>query len=157
MSFACGKATNFCYELQNLVAPSYGLPKFMHMYNRSWSAKVGRLDGARDKDTHALFDIIDTSNLCDSIGLLSLLPAAAPLLKRDPQSILHTDSLLLAAENPSETLAKLLRADIASVCLISGFVPVRHLLGTTTDNYGCDLILQQIDMSEARRQTQFRA
>ncbi|QRV82388.1 hypothetical protein RhiJN_10403 [Ceratobasidium sp. AG-Ba] len=47
------------------------------------------------------FDVIDTSNVVDHVGLLHLLLVAQPILKRDPESklILYTEELIHVVES----------------------------------------------------------
>lgn len=39
------------------------------------------------------YDVIDTSDLMDSVGILNLLPAATPLLCEGPHAVLYTESM----------------------------------------------------------------
>eukprot|EP01105_Mastigella_eilhardi_P013360 TRINITY_DN3041_c0_g1_i1.p1 TRINITY_DN3041_c0_g1~~TRINITY_DN3041_c0_g1_i1.p1 ORF type:complete len:638 (-),score=100.05 TRINITY_DN3041_c0_g1_i1:960-2873(-) len=49
----------------------------------------------------AQFDSVHTSNLVDSIGLLPLLIACAPVLKHSETAVLHTDTMLLGEQYPT--------------------------------------------------------
>ena len=124
-----GDAVNLCYKLQK--NPS--LASTTSTYVRPWSAKPLVLDFTACEEAgpcHS-YDVIDMSNLLDHVGLLNLLPAAVPLLLMSPQSVMYTESLLVAAEDPSQSLQALLRSDITTLSLMLGVAPVGHLVGVT--------------------------
>lgn len=52
----------------------------------------------------AQYDVIDTSNLADYIGILNVLPAAIPLLSPKCSSVLNLENLLPASEDPTKSL-----------------------------------------------------
>ncbi|KAI9698572.1 MAG: hypothetical protein M1820_007462 [Bogoriella megaspora] len=151
----CGDAINFCYEIQKGSPDGCPLPEWTHLYAQPWSAETSRLSC-----THPItYDIIDTSNLTDHVGILNILPAAAPLLTEHPFSVLYTESLLLVAENTSQTLQTLLSADVTVASLLLGVAPVGHLLGITTDHTGAEVVMQHVvseDRKTGQRQSRSR-
>jgi len=63
------------------------------LFTAPWRHDALHLHGW-DQIENSPFDVIDTSNILDIVGILNILPAVAPLLHRNPLSVLHTDSLL---------------------------------------------------------------
>ena len=152
----CGEAINFCYGLQDVQSAKNGLPKWTHLYTRPWSAKPLAIVKPKDGSSLDTFDVIDTSNLIDRVGLLKILPAAVPLLSHTPFSTLLTECQILAAEEPSDTLDALLFADATASSLIFGIAPVPHLTGFTTDSVGIEAYYNKKAPVEVDRQQYLR-
>lgn len=85
----CGESVNFSHALQD-VRGSGTLPASAYIYNKPWSAT--RLSLPSTLATR--FNVIDTSNIIDHVGLLNVLPAVVPLLSDQAGSTLYTESLL---------------------------------------------------------------
>ncbi|KAF9476995.1 hypothetical protein BDN70DRAFT_862417 [Pholiota conissans] len=81
-----------------------------------------------------LFNIIDTSNLADHVGLVNLLVVTVPLLERKPWSSLYTNTLLRPdSKGPPESgLSTNAFADIPSLSILVGIAPSPHLWHFTT-------------------------
>ncbi|KAI0033269.1 hypothetical protein K488DRAFT_48122 [Vararia minispora EC-137] len=77
------------------------------------------------------FDVIETSNLVDHIGLLNIIIAATPLLA-SPSSVLYTESLVYRGEDATRELHQLLFSDITTFALLVGLCPVDYLTGFTS-------------------------
>lgn len=131
--FHHGDAISFCHQLQRHVEGTIALRI------GPWYGAESTLD---DEICQTLacesFDIIDTSNLVDHVGILSLVAAAVPLLRRLPTSVFYTESLLPAAEDPVKTLEAQLFSDVTTASLVIGLAPVGYLLRVSTD---CQLCL----------------
>ena len=136
----CGEAINLCYELQSYQPGCRSLSKLTRLYNGPWKAGALTLTEPEGISLGEMFDVVDTSNLNDHVGILNILPAAALVLRHDACSVLYTESLLLAAEDTSKSLGALMFSDISVASLILGIAPVGHLLGTTTDSVGAEVI-----------------
>ncbi|KAG1740870.1 uncharacterized protein EDB91DRAFT_1328959 [Suillus paluster] len=67
------------------------------------------------------FNVIDTSNLLDHVGLLNILASASPILQRTPSATLYTEGL--AGASPEDTLSQQLCGDIATLGLLLGLIP----------------------------------
>ena len=81
----------------------------------------------------ATFNVIETSNLHDHIGLLNVLIAALPLLSTSSlSSVLYTESLLFRGQDATKEFSEHLYADITTVALLLGLCPVDYLSGYTT-------------------------
>ncbi|KAI0942313.1 hypothetical protein AcW1_002972 [Taiwanofungus camphoratus] len=88
------------------------------------------------------FNVIDTSNLDDHIGLLNILIAAVPLLSSSPPfGVLYTESLLARSNDATKEFTKRLYADIAVIGLILGLCPVDYLSGFTTRSNWHELMI----------------
>ena len=72
------------------------------------------------------FNVIDTSNLTDHLGLINILLLTVPLLQRNPSSAIFTDTLLNTDRNDSGLVSKAC-ADIPTLSLFLGVAPSPYL------------------------------
>ncbi|KAG6853138.1 hypothetical protein C0991_006618 [Blastosporella zonata] len=106
------------------------------MFPSSWEAVPIRLDGGgysgNQKNRAPIkFNIIDTSNLTDHLGLVNILVVTIPLLQKHPAATLFTNTLL----SPSEVgggFARRACSDITTLSLILGIIPVSYVSGFAT-------------------------
>jgi len=106
------------------------------VYARPWSSTLINLDEgdyAKGASRRAplQFNVIDTSNLSDHLGLLHVLIACKPLMKRSPSSVLHTDTLLPyggAAEGFLERMC----GDIPVLSMLLDMTPTSYVSNFTT-------------------------
>ncbi|VDC06230.1 unnamed protein product [Peniophora sp. CBMAI 1063] len=98
-----------------------------------WKTQLLQLSGEEYIESSAptKFNIVDTSNLSDHLGLLNILIAAAPLVSA-PSGVLYTESLLYRAEDATKEFNDALHADFAVFALLTGICPVDYLSGFTT-------------------------
>jgi hypothetical protein len=90
----------------------------------------------------AIFNVIDTSNLDDHIGLLNILVATVPLLSTSLRSgVLYTESLLYRGQNATKEFAERLHADITTISLLLGLCPIDYLSGFTTRSNTHELMI----------------
>ncbi|KAF8070472.1 hypothetical protein FPV67DRAFT_1413720 [Lyophyllum atratum] len=83
----------------------------------------------------ALFNVIETSNLEDHLGLLNLLSATVPLLSMSTRStVLYVESLLFRGKdsNATKEFVERLHTDITVMGLLLGIAPVDYLSGFTS-------------------------
>ncbi|KAG9660887.1 hypothetical protein KCU95_g5194, partial [Aureobasidium melanogenum] len=125
----CGDAVNFSHALQAIEGSTI-LPSFTYFYNRPWSAVPLELP----LDMVTKYDIIDTSNVMDHVGLLNLLTAVVPLLSTKHDPVLYTENLLQSSKESEKSLEALLHSDVTMSSLWFGVAPVNYLLGTMTDS-----------------------
>ncbi|KAL8743402.1 MAG: hypothetical protein Q9190_004236 [Brigantiaea leucoxantha] len=103
------------------------------------------------------FDVIDTSNLGDHIGLINMLTACAPLLRPRTTSSLYTESLLAASGNASTSLSALLGINTKTFSMLTGIVPHGLESGVTLENIANEVMLQILAKSGSRGdQRQYR-
>lgn len=156
ISLHCGEAIRLCHELQSYGAYSRTSEKFARLYVAPWTSKLLALDGLEESSRPILFDVIDTSNLVDHVGLLNMLPAVVPLLRRTASSVIYTESLLQASEESASALTAMLCSDVTTMSLMLGVTPIGHLLGFTTDFVGRETLLLTLSQGMAGRQRQYR-
>ncbi|KAG1861891.1 hypothetical protein C8R48DRAFT_710594 [Suillus tomentosus] len=75
------------------------------------------------------FNVIDTSNLLDHVGVLNLIAVTSPILQRTLSATLYTEGL--ASDSPEDTLAEQLCGDIATMGLLLGLIPACFVLQFT--------------------------
>jgi hypothetical protein len=109
-----------------------------------WKSQLIQLsrDEYVSRSAPVAFNVIDTSNLEDHIGLLNVLIASVPLLSiSSVSSVLYTESLLFRGEDATKEFAKILHANITTVGLLIGLCPVDYLSGFTTRSNTHELLL----------------
>ncbi|KAI9835783.1 MAG: hypothetical protein M1837_003667 [Sclerophora amabilis] len=143
----CGEAVRFCHELRSRHYPAGSINEISRLYASPWRPNPLVLDERAESSGSKLFDVIDTSNLIDHVGLLNVLPAVSSLLRRAMTSVLYTESLLLASDDITSSLRGLLCSDITTTALILGLAPMGHLVGFTTDAVGCEATLLELSLS----------
>ncbi|TIA45510.1 hypothetical protein D6C79_05640 [Aureobasidium pullulans] len=145
----CGEAINFAHALQAIKGSDTLSPLTRH-YVKPWSAVPLSLPST----LFTAYHVIDTSNVIDHVGILSLLPAIVPLLSEVCGSVLYTESLLQGAEESQNFLSTVLHSDVTMSSLVFGVAPVGYLLGTMTDSTHIEHLLE---MSLVKgRQKQYR-
>ncbi|GBE84710.1 hypothetical protein SCP_0606900 [Sparassis crispa] len=92
----------------------------------------------------ASFNVIETSNLDDHIGLLNVLIAAVPLLSTSTYSnVIYTESLLSHEQDSTKEFSERLYADIGTMGFLLGLCPVDYLAGYTTRSNTHELMMYQ--------------
>ena len=161
LSFFCGEALALSHDLQLAMTLDKPLGSTARTYVKPWSACPLLLDGrvnvnqSRDSSLGP-FNVIDTSNVGDHVGLINLLSATAPLLRRNASSVLYTESLLMASENISASLSTVLGSDIATFSLLIGLAPSGLLTGVTLDAVSNETALFKFIQEEINGQQQYR-
>ncbi|KAL8726803.1 MAG: hypothetical protein Q9166_006485 [cf. Caloplaca sp. 2 TL-2023] len=162
----CGDAVALCHQLQ------LGITLGQHadhatFYAKPWKLQPLRLDGhAGQNESHwptlDRFDVIDTSNLGDHIGLINMIVATAPLLRPQSTSILYTESLLAVSDDASSSLTAALGTDVATFSLLIGLAPLGVVTGTTLEAVSNEAGLQfigsssRLDQSQTQKQHRLR-
>ncbi|KAG2074779.1 hypothetical protein BDR04DRAFT_1229044 [Suillus decipiens] len=75
------------------------------------------------------FNVIDTSNLLDYLGVLNIIAVTSPVLQRTPSATLYTEGL--SSGSPENPLAEQLCGDIATMGLLLGLIPACFVLQFT--------------------------
>ncbi|KAG6919771.1 hypothetical protein DXG01_001610 [Tephrocybe rancida] len=125
------------------------------MYLSPWEATQACLDGGgygphQQNRAPVKFDIIDTSNLTDHLGLVNILVVTLPLLREDPCATLYTNTLLAPGE-VGGGLAHRACADIATLSLMLGIVPVSYVSGFATQTNAHETLISEA--SNPRQET----
>ncbi|PIL27060.1 hypothetical protein GSI_10199 [Ganoderma sinense ZZ0214-1] len=128
-ALAVARALRDCPEPVSVHVHPFSAPKVA-----LWTTSVMKLNLEEYTNLGApsRFDVIDTSNLSDHIGMLNMLLAAAPLLAGSPSSVLYTETLLTHADDPSTELESKLFASLPIVATLMDLAPVDALSGFTT-------------------------
>jgi hypothetical protein len=141
-----GDVLSICRTLQRLSGT--GAINSVSLPVKAWNASPLTFDddsyvpGQRNEGASApiLFDIVDTSNLSDHIGLLNILLVTAPLLKRTPYATLNTETLLARGQDPTRSFADRLCGDISTMSLLLDLLPVNFISGFSTHSNVHELI-----------------
>ncbi|KAG6884317.1 hypothetical protein C0993_012189 [Termitomyces sp. T159_Od127] len=101
------------------------------VYPSAWEATPIILDGldyskATEDKAPLKFDVIDTSNLVDHLGLINILTATVPLLVDHPAATLYTNSLLNFDGGKFVSRAC---TEITTLSLLLGIVPASYVSG----------------------------
>ena len=96
-----------------------------------------------DDRAPASFNVIETSNLVDHIGLFNILVSVIPLMSPSPSSVLYTESLLLRGVDATKEFKELLYADIGTMGLLLDLSPIDYLSGFSTRSNIHELIMHQ--------------
>ena len=161
LSFFCGKAFALSHDLQLAMTLDKTLGSTARTYVKPGSACPLLLDErvnvkqSRDSSLGPL-NVIDTSNVRDHVGLIDLLSATAPLLRRNASSVLDTESLSMASENLSAILSTVLGSDIATFSMLIGLAPSEFLTGVTLDAVSSETVLFRFIQEDFNGQKQYR-
>lgn len=124
-----------------------------------WRAAVISLDGPGYANNIAplQFDVIDTSNLSDHLGILNVLIGASPLLKRTPSSVLYTETLLSYGEDPIMAFSDNLCCDVTTMSILLDLSPSSYISGYTTASNIHEIIIHHAhaSISEGGSQGQY--
>ena len=119
-----GEALAFCQALHSVGSSQPHTPSFV----ASWKRSVVQLD----KTAYGLhapspapisFNVIETSNLIDHVGLLNLLTVAVPLLRNLTSSTLYTEALLPPGESAAKGILTYMCGDPSTIALLLGIIP----------------------------------
>ncbi|KAI1792264.1 hypothetical protein LXA43DRAFT_1133680 [Ganoderma leucocontextum] len=103
------------------------------------------------------FDVVDTLNLCDDVGMHNVFLCATPLLANVPTSVLYTESLLVHTADPTTELQTKLFAHLSVIALLLDLAPIDALCGFTTRCNTHELVIAQtfLPMSTALGKKQY--
>ena len=104
LHFHCGEAISLCYALQQEVHRHSSMAQSLHCYARPWCSVLLRLDAYDHLDACGPFDVIDTSDISDHVGVLNLMPATVPLSGNKLNSVLYVETLLQSSNETSDYL-----------------------------------------------------
>ncbi|TFK53871.1 hypothetical protein OE88DRAFT_1624769 [Heliocybe sulcata] len=150
LRFYTGDALAFCHGLLYYRSTGESLAP---VYSTPWCGSAVHLDGADATRCPRAFDVIDTSNLTDHLGLTNVLLACVPLFKKDIDSsaILYTETLLPSGEDASRSFLGRLGGDPQVMALIFGLIPRPLLTGFQSTSHSHELLLH-IGLDKGQRQ-----
>ncbi|PSK59467.1 biotin [Elsinoe australis] len=129
----CGEALRFAYEIQFLQSKPSALPKTFRIYDRQHSGQVLDICAFSRSRLSNPFNVIETSNLSDHVGLLALLPATSSLLHPSPTSVLYTETLRAKDDVDDSSLQEMLGVDAVTAARILGLIPAGLVNGFMID------------------------
>ncbi|KAJ6449567.1 hypothetical protein C8R45DRAFT_145080 [Mycena sanguinolenta] len=96
-----------------------------------WRAKTITLDKEEYKHAPFTFDVVDTSNLDDHLGLLNVLATSIPLLSGSGDGVLYLESLLIQNSDGDapKDFAKRFCADLTVMTVLFHLCPVDFIAG----------------------------
>jgi hypothetical protein len=144
-----GEATVVCRALQAFAAAG---TLNLGVSVAQWKTKLVQLskDEYISGNAPVAFNVIDTSNMDDHIGLLNVLIATTPLLSMSAQpSVLYSESLLVRGQDATKEFVERLYADITVFGLLVGLCPVDYLSGFTSRSNTHELLMHQFVKREA--------
>ncbi|KIP04368.1 hypothetical protein PHLGIDRAFT_76054 [Phlebiopsis gigantea 11061_1 CR5-6] len=100
----------------------------------AWRNALTSLDGNGYSDGSAplSFDVVDTSNLCDHLGIVNVLVATSPLLNRSPWATLFTETLLSSGEDAMVSINDRFCGDLTTMSLLFDLTPTSFIAGYNT-------------------------
>ncbi|TGJ80534.1 hypothetical protein E0Z10_g8219 [Xylaria hypoxylon] len=138
--FFIGDAIAFAYTLHHKRVTTSSTA---HWYRDRYGLQPLTLDASDyASDTAPLeFDVIDTSNLCDHVGSLTLLTATSPLLRNHTTSVLFTEVLARNHKSYREVLDNILGGHVPTLTTLLGLFPVEYWTNTSSISLGDENIL----------------
>lgn len=147
-----GDAFSSCYTLQNYA--SEGRTTAHHRVS-AWRAEALVLN-LSDYGPDALnpaprtFNVIDTSNLSDHLGIVNIIVATSPLLTQSPTSSINTETHLGHGGDALIAFTKHIFGDIATISLLLDLTPSSFVSGFTSDSNAHNVILHRISNSSGQ-------
>ncbi|KAI1290481.1 hypothetical protein F5Y03DRAFT_388827 [Xylaria venustula] len=124
--FFVGDAVSFAHTLQHKRETS---EITAHWYRDRYGVRPLELDGpdyAPGARAPVQFDVIDTSNLCDHLGSLTLLTATSPLLRDNVSAVLYTEVLAKNHKCSREVLDQVLCGHVPTLSTLLRLFPVEY-------------------------------
>ncbi|RWA11040.1 hypothetical protein EKO27_g4056 [Xylaria grammica] len=118
-----------------------------HWYRNRYGVRPLVLDGpdyAPGVRAPVEFDVIDTSNLCDHLGSLTLLTAASPLLRDNVSAALYTEVLAKNHKDYRQVLDQVLCGHTPTLSTLLGLFPVEYWTNTSPISIGDERMLDTI-------------
>ncbi|KAG2043708.1 hypothetical protein BDR03DRAFT_1087208 [Suillus americanus] len=141
-----GDALSLCqalgyYNTTRLTSTPFPVAPWKHAYIVFDPDAYGA--GSTQSPAPTTFNIIDTSNLLDHVGMLNILTVTSPILQRTPSATLYTEGLYDGS--PEDTFPQQLCGDIATIGLLLGLIPVSFVSQFTNRS-----IMHEIPMQIAK-------
>ena len=114
-----------------------------------WNTAPLVLDGgdySHNDSVPTSFNIIETSNIMDHVGLLNVLIAALPLLSPNPSTTLFTEALLFTGEDATKSLTVQFCADVSTMSLFLDLAPINYLSNFNTRSNAEEIMATKFQM-----------
>ncbi|KAI5988215.1 hypothetical protein EDD15DRAFT_1391097 [Pisolithus albus] len=147
-----GEALAFCQALRAVNASAAHAP----IFTAPWRRSVVQLDDtlySRSAPSPAptSFNVIETSNLLDHLGLQNLLTVTIPLLSDSPSSTLYTEALLPVGDSPAQGILDQVCGDLSTISLLLGVVPSAYISRFTTRSNTAETMMQGLTGSSVNQ------
>ena len=90
------------------------------------------------------------------MGLINVLTATIPLLRKSPSLVLYHESLLNVSKTIEKSLSEVLGSKVATFALLVALSPVGLLSGVTMEAASNELGMAMLPQSEKGAQQQYR-
>ncbi|KAJ7767178.1 hypothetical protein B0H16DRAFT_1366495 [Mycena metata] len=149
LRFFASEATALCKALGGFDATG---ALNLGIFVAPWKTQFLQLNPAEYGIAPSTFNVIDSSNLSDHIGLLNVLIATVPLLRSPAScgSVLYTESLTYHGKDATKEFAESLYADIHTAGALLNLAPTDYVGGFSSRSNTHELIAYM-----AGRQNQF--
>jgi hypothetical protein len=140
------RALNVCKEHQVVDTGVYVSP-----WRGTQIALVSEEYGGTAPTAPLSFNVIDSSNLTDHVGLLNILIATVPLLQRKPWSVVYTNTMANTIDKGTMSgLTEKACGDIPTLSILLGIAPSPNLCHFTTHSNKHEVILSGLAISKSR-------
>lgn len=143
--FFVGDAIAFAHTLHHSRATGSPIAGF---YRENYQLQpLELLDGDYGATGSApvVFDIVDTSNVCDHVGPLNLLTAVSPLLRNKLAATLYTEVIPnLKAKNRKEIVDIMLCGDTPTISTLLALFPVEYWTNAACVSYGDESLFEAL-------------
>ncbi|KAJ7283283.1 hypothetical protein C8J57DRAFT_1675701 [Mycena rebaudengoi] len=146
-----GEATAVCQALKGFSttgALNLGIPVAQW---KTQLIQLSRLEYSGGKNAPAAFNVIDTSNLSDHVGLLNILTVAVPLLVPG-DNVLYSETLLFHGTDATKEFANRLYADIHTIGILLGVSPLDYHSGFSSRSNTHELRMYDSEAVDAPNQ-----
>ena len=93
------------------------------------------------------FNIVETSNVMDHIGLLNVLIAAVPILSPVPSATLFTEALPYSGEDATKSINKKFCIDLSTIGLLLGLAPVNYFSNFNTRSNAEEIMAMRLQLN----------
>ncbi|KAF8601452.1 hypothetical protein BDV93DRAFT_608175 [Ceratobasidium sp. AG-I] len=138
LRFILGDALHLCYAIQN---------KSTNIITRPWCTTL--FDLTEDSTSSPppppqTFDVIDTSDLMNSLGAINILLATQPLLKTSPasQSVVYTESSTTSGQAAVEIFIERICSDPSTFGTVVGLLPRAYLSSFDSTSNTHELVIR---------------
>lgn len=131
LRFVAADCLSFCHSLQYIIATG---KTSGHFYRRQLTMKGLDLDPyeyASVGGAPKRFDVIDTSNLSDHLGVLNILASSSLLLKTTPWATLYTETMEKGTDGEKQKFEEILCGPTKTVSTLLGISPVEYWTNAT--------------------------
>ena len=145
--FFAGDALFFCRALAHHI-DTEKIPSNLPV--APWNAAPLVLDGGdygHSGGAPTSFNVIETSNIMDHIGLLNVLIAVVPLLSPIPSATLFTEALLYTGEDATKSFTIQFCADVSTMGLLLDLAPINYLSNFNTRSNTEEIMAAKFQMA----------